>query len=74
MKNDLFQLNISAITGPEYAIYSISPKLGPLTGNTPCTIRGEGFKSTSAFYVRFSSGSYKEDVPATYVNERQLQC
>jgi hypothetical protein len=53
MKNDLYELNVSAITGPEYAIYSITPNLGPLTGNTQCIINGEGFKSTSSFYVRF---------------------
>ena len=43
---DLCQLNVSAITGPEYAIYDIKPKLGPYTGNTKCVIKGEGFKST----------------------------
>lgn len=72
MKNDLFELNVSAITGPEYAIYGIEPNLGPLTGNTHCIIEGEGFKSTSAFYVRFRNENYQEDVPANYVNERQL--
>lgn len=53
MKNDIYELNISTITGPEYAIYDINPKIGPLTGNTKCTLDGEGFKSTYNFYVRF---------------------
>ena len=52
-KSDMFTLNISAITGPEYAVYSISPCMGPVTGNTKCLINGEGFKSTSSFYLRF---------------------
>lgn len=31
---DIWALPISLITGPPYAIYSIKPSLGPLTGNT----------------------------------------
>ena len=58
MLNDLYELNVSAITGPEYAIYNITPNLGPLTGNTNCKIQGEGFKSTSTFYVRFKNENY----------------
>ena len=36
MLGDIHELNISQITGPEYAIYSIEPNLGPLTGKTAC--------------------------------------
>lgn len=46
MLGDIYELNISKITGPEYAIYNIEPNLGPLTGKTKCTITGEGFKTT----------------------------
>lgn len=52
-RNDMFQLNVGAITGPDYAIYDIEPKMGPLTGGTNCLIIGEGFKSTCTFYVKF---------------------
>lgn len=54
--NDQFGLNISKITGPEYAIYNISPILGPLTGKTRCVIKGEGFKPNLNFQVRFALG------------------
>jgi dynein heavy chain len=72
--NDMYQLNVSSITGPEYAIYSIEPKLGPLTGSTKCRIFGEGFKSTQTFYVRFTSGKISQDVQGTFVNEREITC
>lgn len=52
-KNDVYQLSVGAITGPEYAVYKITPNMGPLSGNTKCIIEGEGFKSTSSFYVKF---------------------
>jgi dynein heavy chain len=74
MRNDLFQLNISAITGPEYAIYDIQPNLGPLTGNTSCCIRGEGFKSTQNFQVKFISKKFQESVSATFESEKELRC
>lgn len=53
--NDLWSLNISLITGPTYAIYKISPCLGPLTGKTRVTITGVGFVNSN-INVRFSSG------------------
>lgn len=56
--NDLYSLPVSEITGPEYAIYDIEPKLGPLTGQTKCIVTGEGFKSTYSFYCKFSSDNY----------------
>ena len=44
--NDMVALNVSSITGPPYAIYSMKPALGPLTGKTKVIIYGEGFKDT----------------------------
>jgi dynein heavy chain len=42
---DTFTCKISDIVGPPYAISSISPKIGPLTGGTCVEISGIGFKS-----------------------------
>jgi dynein heavy chain len=41
--SDIWSLNVSTITGPPYAIFGITPNLGPLTGKTKVTINGEGF-------------------------------
>lgn len=53
---DMVVLNVSSITGPPYAIYSMKPMLGPLTGKTKVTIIGEGFKDSSAISVKFECG------------------
>ncbi len=44
-------LNVSSITGPPYAIYSLKPGLGPLTGKTRVVIIGEGFRDTPNIQV-----------------------
>jgi len=49
-------LSVATITGPPYAIYSLDPALGPLTGKTRIVITGDGFKDSSNIMVRFSSG------------------
>lgn len=42
---DVFTCKVSDIVGPSYAVFGIRPTLGPVTGNTHCTITGTGFKS-----------------------------
>ena len=53
--NDLWCLPVGNITGPPYAINTIKPKLGPLTGKTKITITGKGFRDDK-ITVKFSSG------------------
>ena len=72
--NDVFQLDIGKITGPDYAIYSIDPELGPLTGSTSCRVNGEGFRSAGNFYVRFQNQKAFRDVPATFESADVLVC
>ena len=71
---DIYSLNVSAITGPEYAIYDIEPKLGPLTGKTSCIIKGEGFKSTQTFYVQFGTEKNHQNVAGIFVSEKEIRC
>lgn len=71
---DLYQLAVDAITGPEFAIYSIEPVLGPVTGGTKCRIKGEGFKPGQALTVRFSAGKSSAEVSSVYVSENELAC
>ena len=50
--DDLWCLNVAGIVGPSYAVQSLSPATGPITGNTPVSIHGIGFiesKSVSSF-------------------------
>lgn len=68
--NDLWELNISKITGPDYSISSISPSVGPVTGGTFCEITGEGFTSNKFYKIQFSTGKPGQnpiDVPARLI-------
>ena len=40
---DLCCLNVAGIVGPPYAVQSVEPATGPVTGNTPVLLRGIGF-------------------------------
>lgn len=70
--NDMWCLNVSTITGPPYAIFDIFPKLGPLTGKTKVSIRGDGFKDSDNNIVRFSYGKGQLDVRGDYVSDQEL--
>lgn len=54
--NDLYTLDVSKIVGPSYAITSIDPPLGQISGGVPITITGVGFKSGSCT-VYFTPGN-----------------
>lgn len=73
--NDMWALNVSTITGPPYAIFDISPNLGPLTGRTKVLIKGDGFTDSTNIVVRFSYGKGPDkfiDVPGTYQTDYEL--
>jgi len=54
--NDLHTLNVQKIVGPDYAVTSIYPPLGQLTGNVPVTITGQGFRD-AGIRVLFTQGN-----------------
>jgi len=72
--NDMWSLNVSTITGPPYAIFDMSPKLGPLTGKTKVVITGDGFTDSQNIVVRFSYGKGNLDVPGTYISDTEITC
>jgi dynein heavy chain len=72
--NDLWELNVSKITGPDYSINSITPSLGPVTGGTQCEITGEGFTSNKFYKIQFSTGKPGQlpiEVPARLITNSQ---
>lgn len=71
---DVVALNVSSITGPSYAIYSISPPLGPLTGKTRIVIKGEGFKDTHNIAVKFDCGKGQPEAPGNYLSPTEIWC
>ena len=72
--DDVFELNISSVTGPLYAIYKIEPNLGPFTGDTDCLITGEGFVPNRTYIVEFQSGKGPINTTAEYVSKTQIKC
>jgi len=72
--DDMWCLNTSKITGPKYAIYSINPKRGPVTGATKIVIKGVGFKQNGAIDVSFKVGSKMKTVPGTWVSDSECFC
>jgi dynein heavy chain len=79
--NDLWTLNVNKVVGPPYAIASITPALGQLSGNTPCVITGVGFRDNGC-QVFFTPGTVGVDapvkssisVPGTCLSENEIQC
>lgn len=70
---DMWSLNVSSITGPPYAIFSVDPMLGPVTGRTRVRITGEGFKDSGSISVKFSSGKMEKEVPGQFVSDTILE-
>jgi len=70
----MYALKVNMITGPPYAIYTLEPKMGPLTGKTKIRITGDGFRETSII-VRFDAG-YKTnpEVAGTFIDEKTIEC
>ena len=43
---------MAGIVGPPYAVQSIEPATGPVTGNTPVVLRGIGFTESADVKVK----------------------
>lgn len=71
---DMVALNVSSITGPPYAIYSIRPSLGPLTGKTKVIIIGEGFRDTPNIQVQFQCAKGQPEAAGNYISNTEIWC
>eukprot|EP00931_Biecheleriopsis_adriatica_P101533 TRINITY_DN7664_c0_g1_i1.p1 TRINITY_DN7664_c0_g1~~TRINITY_DN7664_c0_g1_i1.p1 ORF type:complete len:4295 (+),score=1011.97 TRINITY_DN7664_c0_g1_i1:399-12887(+) len=75
--DDCWQINVSSIVGPPYAIERVEPSLGPVSGNQKVRIYGVGFSSTpGSATVRFSAAGNRQPVEAqgTVVHDELIEC
>lgn len=72
--DDLWCLNVAGVVGPPYAVQSIGPTTGPITGNTPISIHGIGFIDGKQWDVRFTDGRREATVPGKFISPTELQC
>lgn len=72
--DDMWSLNTSKITGPKYAIYSIGPKRGPVTGKTKVNIKGVGFKQNGSIDVMFKVGGKEKSVSGNWIADSECWC
>jgi dynein heavy chain len=42
---DVYTCKVADVVGPPYSVNTVEPNMGPITGGTPCIIKGLGFKS-----------------------------
>eukprot|EP00930_Biecheleria_cincta_P103951 TRINITY_DN9605_c0_g4_i1.p1 TRINITY_DN9605_c0_g4~~TRINITY_DN9605_c0_g4_i1.p1 ORF type:complete len:4232 (-),score=759.91 TRINITY_DN9605_c0_g4_i1:457-13152(-) len=75
--DDCWQISVSSIVGPPYAIVRVEPPLGPVTGGQKVKIYGIGFSSTpGSAVVRFSAAGNRHSVEAqgTVVSDELVEC
>ncbi len=69
---------VADVVGPPYSIESIAPVLGPMTGNTPCVVKGMGFRFAGPnaplppATVRLACSKGYADVPCTILDDTTL--
>jgi dynein heavy chain, axonemal len=71
---DAYAAEAADIVGPPYAVLSVGPAIGPVTGGTRITVKGMGFTPDMPMVVRFLSGKKYAEVPATVLDSETLEC
>ncbi|KAJ1633365.1 hypothetical protein T492DRAFT_546868, partial [Pavlovales sp. CCMP2436] len=70
---DLWLLNVAGVVGPPYAVTSVLPVTGPITGNTPIQLSGLNF-SDGEILVKFTDGKREAVVAGTFVSASRVSC
>ena len=73
---DIWTIDVSAITGPPYALSSVVPSLGPISGSTRITLHGEGFDDFPCV-VKFSLKTNPNEnicVAGKVLSPTQIEC
>ena len=71
---DTWQLNVSPIIGPPYAVFNVDPDIGPVFGETEVTIHGMQFKQAEKIEVCFKTGKTEVISPGTFVDATKITC
>jgi dynein heavy chain, axonemal len=73
--DDVWQINVSSIVGPPYAVTSIKPGLGQVTGGQKIQLSGIGFKSTvGQVVVKFSAGKVFAESQGNVIDDELVEC
>ncbi|CAE8644450.1 unnamed protein product [Polarella glacialis] len=73
--DDVWEINVSSIVGPPYAITKVEPPLGPVTGQMSVTVYGVGFQSTNGLVtIEFSAGKLSATTQWNVVSDEVIEC
>jgi len=73
--DDVWEINVSSIVGPPYAITKVEPPLGPVTGQMSVTVFGVGFQSTNGLVtIEFSAGKLSATTQGNVVSDEVIEC
>lgn len=72
--DDVWQINVSSIVGPPYAISKVEPPLGPVTGNMKITVYGIGFQQPGLVTVDFTSGKHTATTTGNIISDEIIEC
>ncbi|CAD7974700.1 unnamed protein product [Amoebophrya sp. A25] len=73
--DDCWQINVSSIVGPPYAVIGIKPHLGPVSGGQKVQISGIGFRSTQGqVVVRFITPKFYAESQGTVIDDELIEC
>jgi dynein heavy chain len=73
--DDVWQINVSSIVGPPYAILKVEPPLGPVTGNMKITVHGVGFASVNGMCtVQFATPKQVATCQGNVVSDEIIEC
>jgi dynein heavy chain, axonemal len=72
--NDMYSLDVSGIVGPPYAVKSLEPFSGPLSGNTKLIISGMNFPESPQVQVMFTNGKNQEIVKGDFISSSKISC
>ncbi len=74
--SDLYNLDVSGIVGPPYAVSSIEPTSGPVTGNTLIIIQGINFYflgDNEEVKVKFTSPQHEKIVDGKLISPTEIR-
>jgi dynein heavy chain len=73
--DDVWQINVSSIVGPPYAILKVDPPLGPVTGQMKVKVYGVGFQSTNGMVnVEFAAGKFNATTQGNVISDEVIEC